>query len=417
MSAEPPTSDSGTPEPPTSESPTSERRPAGPPSGPLSDSKGDRGAPPPPEPPEGGGGGGGGGPFGEGEPGGEGSRPWWRSTPRLVLLVVGLLAVIALTLVLTLQGGSGGGQQSEVFLQAAGATGPDPYTDSTAKQSTPPAATAQPSTPPQGGNTVRAVSGGTPGLYGGTQDVASCDVEQQIGYLTANQDKNKAFASVEGIAPDKVPDYLRSLTPVQLRMDTRVTNHGWRNGSATSYQAVLQAGTAVLVDDVGVPRVRCACGNPLTPPVELKGTHTTSGSAWPGYEAQQVVVIEPAPQPLGELVVYDENGNSWFTRPTGSDGSKDQKTTPPAQSLPSTCPSVPAGQATPTNCVSAPPSTPGQPTTTPPSTPSTPTTPEQPVTPPSAPTTPEQPVTPPPASPPGQTPAPYGAPASVPAAG
>lgn len=346
---------------------------------------------------------------------GDGSRPWWRSTPRLVLLIVGLLAVIALTLVLTLQGNSGGGGQSEVFLQAAGDTGPDPYTQSTAKQSTPPTSTAQPSAPPQGGNTVSAVQGGTPGLYGGTQDVSSCDVEQQINYLTANQDKNKAFASVQGIAPDKVPDYLRALTPVQLRMDTRVTNHGWRNGSATSYQAVLQAGTAVLVDDRGVPRVRCACGNPLTPPVAQKSPKTTGG-AWPGYDAKMVVVVEPAPQPLGELVVYDEDGNSWFTRPTGSDGGKDQKTSPPAQSLPSTCPTG-SGQATPENCVSAPPSTPPgeSPTTTPASPPTTPpTTPgEQP------PTTTPPPVSPPPQQQtpptPGQTPAPYGAPASAPA--
>ncbi|MEU9607072.1 DUF6777 domain-containing protein [Streptomyces sp. NPDC048057] len=409
-------------EPPTSE------RPTGPPSGPLSEWESGRGRTPSTEPPDegsgggggdgGGGGGGGDGPFGGKEPGGDGSRPWWRSTPRLVLLVVGLLAAIALTLVLTLQGGSGGGQQGEVFLQAAGSTGPDPYTESSAKKSAPPASTAQPSSPPQGGNTVRAVPGGTPGLYGGTQDVASCDVEQQIRYLTANQDKNKAFASVEGIAPDKVPDFLRSLTPVQLRIDTRVTNHGFRNGSATSYQAVLQAGTAVLVDDRGMPRVRCACGNPLTRPQELKGTPRTTGTPWPGYDAKKVVVVEPAPQPLNELVVYDEDGNSWFTRPTGSDGGKDQKTTPPAQTLPSTCPSVADGQPTPENCISEPPSTapaesPTPPTTSPPEGQTTPPPPpEEPPTSPGEvpPTTPEPPVSPPaeqPSPPAEQSPAPY----------
>ncbi|MCZ0997978.1 hypothetical protein O1M63_07095 [Streptomyces mirabilis] len=110
------------------------------------------------------------------------------------------------------------------------------------------------------------MSGDAPGLYGGTRNVASCDVEKQITALRADPSKNAAFASVLGIQPSAVPGYLRTLTPVQLRADTRVTNHGYRNGSATTYQAVLQAGTAVLVDDRGVPRVRCACGNPLTPP-------------------------------------------------------------------------------------------------------------------------------------------------------
>src|SRR6185436_18143448 len=33
------------------------------------------------------------------------------------------------------------------------------------------------------------------------------------------------------------------------------------------FLAVLRRGTAVLVDDEGVPRVKCYCGNPLLPPV------------------------------------------------------------------------------------------------------------------------------------------------------
>jgi hypothetical protein len=40
---------------------------------------------------------------------------------------------------------------------------------------------------------------------------------------------------------------------VILQRDTRVTNHGFRNGRATPTQSILQAGTAVLVDEYGVP--------------------------------------------------------------------------------------------------------------------------------------------------------------------
>ena len=60
-----------------------------------------------------------------------------------------------------------------------------------------------------------------------------------------------------------IPTYIGTLTPMQLRADTRVTNHGFVDGHATSLQSVLQAGTAVLVDDQGRPRVKCGCGNPL----------------------------------------------------------------------------------------------------------------------------------------------------------
>jgi hypothetical protein len=77
--------------------------------------------------------------------------------------------------------------------------------------------------------------------------------------------------------------YIDSLTPVLLRSDTRVTNHGFRDGWATPYQAVLQAGTAVLVDNTGVPRARCACGNPLTPPQAVPTTPTYQGTPWPGF--------------------------------------------------------------------------------------------------------------------------------------
>ena len=36
-----------------------------------------------------------------------------------------------------------------------------------------------------------------------------------------------------------------------------------------------QAGTAVLVDNHGIPRVKCGCGNPLTEPTNQPITTTT----------------------------------------------------------------------------------------------------------------------------------------------
>lgn len=126
-------------------------------------------------------------------------------------------------------GGSKAG--GEVFLQAAGDSGPDPFTESTALGSEPEPGTADPSVAPSASRTgtqaTRGVDGAAPGLYGGTREVARRDVEQQIKVLKAAPDKSRAFASVQDIEPSAVPGYLRGLTPVTLRMDTRVTDNGY----------------------------------------------------------------------------------------------------------------------------------------------------------------------------------------------
>ncbi|MFI1660006.1 DUF6777 domain-containing protein [Streptomyces sp. NPDC020472] len=343
--------------------------PAGPPSGPLSGPStrpGSAGPPPPPVPPHdgpGGGGGGGGssggdgaGSGGGGPSGGGSSRaggsggggPWWRSVPKVASVTAALVAAAALAVVLTNRpgdkgdtAGSGGG---EVFLQNAAATGPDPFTKSTARTdggSVPPA-----SLPPRTASAVPQMSGATPGLYGGTRSVASCDVEQQVRYLSAEPAKNAAFASVVGVPANGVPAYLRSLTPLQLRVDTRVTNHGFRNGAATAYQSVLQAGTAVMVDGHGVPRVRCACGNPLTGPVAQKAPRTT-GTPWQGYNPQQVVVVAPSVTVVNVFVVYDPQDGDWFARKHGDTGKHDKPTPPPPPVSPSASPSTSLSSSSP----------------------------------------------------------------------
>ncbi|MEU0675881.1 DUF6777 domain-containing protein [Streptomyces sp. NPDC006172] len=330
MSVEPPDGPSGS-------------RPTGPPSGPLSGP-----SQPPPVPPDGSGGGPPGGSSDGGPPAGgpEPRRPWWKSASRTALLAAALVVAVVVALVVTLTRGGGGGggapaSQGEVFLQAAGERGPDPFTESTATDSSvPPTASVTASGAASApANALRGVDGATPGLYGGTRNVAACDVEKQITALRAEPAKNSAFASVARVGPAAVPAYLRSLTPVQLRMDTRVTNHGYRDGEATPYQAVLQRGTAVLVDARGVPRVRCACGNPLTPPVAQRTTPRTTGDAWPGYDASNVVVITPSAAVVDTFVLFDAGTDTWFTRDRGDTGDKDRPAEPPA-STPEPSPST-----------------------------------------------------------------------------
>ncbi|MFJ6795301.1 DUF6777 domain-containing protein [Streptomyces sp. NPDC091268] len=258
--------------------------------------------------------------------------------PRIATALVAVAAFVALAVVLTRPGGTSDKARGEVFLQPAADSGPAPFTESTAaREATPPpqdppppaGRTQSPTGPASPGLTTRSVSGAAPGLYGGTKNIASCDVEKQVEALSAQPAKNGAFASALGLEPAAVPGYLRSLTPMQLRWDTRVTNHGYRDGKATAYQAVLQAGTAVLVDDRGVPRVRCACGNPLAPPVALKADPKRLGSTWSTYRPAQVVVIAPSVKIVNTFVIYDHRGRGWYERDRGDHHGKHDKPVPP----------------------------------------------------------------------------------------
>ncbi|MFF9164958.1 DUF6777 domain-containing protein [Streptomyces longwoodensis] len=323
-------------------------RPTGPPSGPLSGPS----QPPsgPPSQPPG------------GAPGGDSGgtpphRPWWRSAPRVAVLTAVVVAAVAVALVLGRSGG-GSGSGGEVFLQAAGKTGPDPFTESTAEDNSAPPVSVPPTAATAPTNQVRGVDGGSAGLYGGTRHLSACDVEKQIRSLGADATKNEAFASVAGVTPSGVPAYLRGLTPVQLRMDTRVTNHGYRDGAATGYQAVLQAGTAVLVDARGLPRVRCACGNPLTPPVPQSTTPRPTGDSWPSYSPANVVVVTPAPRAVDVFVLYDPEHHGWIARPRGDTGRHDRPAPPPTHPSPPVSVS-PSGESSGPSSSSTSPSTSG----------------------------------------------------------
>ncbi|WP_406165172.1 DUF6777 domain-containing protein [Streptomyces sp. NBC_00996] len=346
-------------------------RPTGPPSGPLTGPSQPSPSEPTPtqpggraptEPPSGGGsgGGGGGGPGGPGEPSKGPERHWWKSAPRVALISGAVAAAVILGLVFS-NTNSGGGKNAagEVFLQAAGTSGPDPYTESTATHSSAAPETPSVSTGSEAANVTRGVDGSAPGLYSGTRNVSSCNVEKQISSLQADPSKNRAFASAQGIQPSGVPAYLRSLTPVQLRVDTRVTNHGYRNGASTSYQAIFQAGTAVLVDSRGVPRVRCACGNPVAEPVQQKTTPKPTGDSWPSYRPQNVVVVAPSVTVINVFVIFDPHNDEWIARRRGDNVHHDHKTRPPTRqpfpsvSLSSPTPSSPSPKS-PSPCVSSP---------------------------------------------------------------
>ncbi|NXY96936.1 hypothetical protein HYE82_21635 [Streptomyces sp. BR123] len=252
--------------------------------------------------------------------------------PRVAAVTSGIAVAVVLTVVLTRPSG-GPAQAGEVILQPASASGPDPFTPSTANTATALPAAAPVDAPTQAG-AIRSVSGGEVGLYGGTRNSPACDVEKQIRYVTADTGRNKAFASSLNVQPSAVPGYLRSLTPLQLRSDTRVTNHGYKNGTSTGYQSVLQSGTAVLVDGRGEPKVRCACGNPLARAVAQRGTPKQTGTAWSGYRPQNVVVVNRAPTVIKTFVILDVKNGNWVRRQSGDHGHRDTRTSPPRRHWP-----------------------------------------------------------------------------------
>jgi hypothetical protein len=252
-------------------------------------------------------------------------------------IVIGAVVAI-LAFVLTQNGGDedkaapGGG---ELFLQPIAETGPDPFAPSSANPT--PSSTIPPDTPitfPNGGSapsfpkssgsgtasgavTITARSGGTPGLYGGTRNQSACDKQKMIDFLTTNPAKGRAWADVQGIEFSELTSYINGLTPVILRSDTRVTNHGFKNGRPTP----MQAGTAVLVDQYGTPRARCACGNPLLPPIALSGPPTYKGSPpWDGFNPGNVTVINNSTTVINVITIIDiETGTPFGRTPTGPD--------------------------------------------------------------------------------------------------
>lgn len=163
----------------------------------------------------------------------------------------------------------------------------------------------------------------TPGLFGGTRDNARCDSSTMKTFLHNHPDLLAAWAAVLGIKPDGLDDYVRGLTPVTLRADTAVTNHGFKKGRATTVPAILQAGTAVLVDAHGTPVVKCFCGNPLTPPVRYSTAEYT-GPRWSGFTENNVISVQPVAAPVREFVLVDTQTGKPFQRTVGTSGTQDQ---------------------------------------------------------------------------------------------
>ncbi|MFL1904717.1 DUF6777 domain-containing protein [Streptomyces tauricus] len=172
--------------------------------------------------------------------------------------------------------------------------------------------------------------GNTPGLYGGTRDQQVCDVDRLKDFLTdpRNRQKAREWARIVGITPDRIEDHLDDLTPVLLRHDTLVKNHDYKKGKAVPYDSLLEAGIAVLVNDQGLPAVKCSCGNPLKAfdkdPEKISVKFEDGNKKWAGYEKSDVVTVKPSPKPLERIALLDvDDPDTAINRPVGTTGEQD----------------------------------------------------------------------------------------------
>lgn len=247
-----------------------------------------------------------------------------RSLQRLAVVAVGALVLSACGS--GGEDGSGGGSGGEVIREPVDEVGPDPFTESVAESVSAVTATTLVAAGVDGSD-LGSVRGSSEAVYGGSLDEGECDADRLVGFLEENPDKAEAWASVQGIAVSGIAGFVADLTPMVLRQDTRVTNHGFRDGRATPRQSVFEAGTAVLVDQRGVPRVRCGCGNPLAEPEPTATAPRFTGPSWSGFhETTLVVIIEG--DTVNQFTLVDVDTDERFLRPAGTSGDQDDLVEP-----------------------------------------------------------------------------------------
>lgn len=241
-----------------------------------------------------------------------------RARPRWLTALVGATTLLVLAALLVACS-----PPESVALEAKGDPGSDAFTESVAGVApdafpeTVVAQLAEVSTQFEGEG-IRVAPALTPGLYGETPGAVPCDVDALATAITADESPAKAWGDVFGMPTDDIPDFLGTLTPVVLTTDTLVTNHGYASGRAVPRSAVLEAGTAVLIDPRGVPAVRCACGNPLLPARDGIQLSETTGTAWTGYSADSVITVAPGAAAATSFTVTDLSTGALVDRRAGS---------------------------------------------------------------------------------------------------
>jgi hypothetical protein len=250
------------------------------------------------------------------------------SPRRRTWLVVGLALVV---IVVAVAGGvvlanRGSSKRASVTFEPARSAGENPFSDSVAvgtpttfpKAVLAAIAKTRARLPIDKKTGTRVISGTAPGAYGGNGATPVCDASALVSSLQKNPGNGAAWAKAFGITPKDIATFVAGLTPVVLTNDTRVTNHGYDHATVAPRQSILQAGSPVMVDTTGVPRVACTSGNPLaaTRPIIITKTH---GDAWPGFSSSAVTTVAPGPATHTLTLINTQTG-VLYQQPTGSSG-------------------------------------------------------------------------------------------------
>lgn len=249
------------------------------------------------------------------------------------LAIVGVIAAVALVLA------GGGPDDSEILLEPIGHAGPSPFSPSAspdpdgtvaafATQGPPEPTDAalaadlpDPTAALEQRNGQLAVSGTAAGVFGSPGPSGVCDPDIIARHLSGDPEMADAWAGVFGINAQEIPQLLESLTALYLGADTQVVNHAFVYGDAVPYHAVLQRGTAVLIDVQGVPRVRCASGSPLDESTADPDDADVVGQPWGGFSEDTVIVVESGPEPVDSFETINVETGEPEQVPAGTSGS------------------------------------------------------------------------------------------------
>jgi len=171
---------------------------------------------------------------------------------------------------------------------------------------------------PSRGADVRVAT--TPGTYGGTVTGDVCDVSALAAAFTADERLAAVWGAPLAVASADVRGFIDTLTPVVLLADTAVTDYELRGDRVASRQAILQRGTAVLVDPVGMPTVRCMSGAPLRAPQSLPEDVELRGEPWPGFSLDVIRRVPAGDRVVTSFVLIDVRTGNPVVRPAGIEG-------------------------------------------------------------------------------------------------
>lgn len=137
-----------------------------------------------------------------------------------------------------------------------------------------------------------------------------------VSSAVAGAEDAAMVAEVLDVPQAGLEKYLYTLTPARLLHDTAVTEHR-PSGPDDGRPAVLEAGTAVLVDRFATPRIRVASGTPLTPLPGGDSAPADPGAEWPGYAPAGTAIAAPAEEALGGVLLAGADGELTVGGPEG----------------------------------------------------------------------------------------------------